>query len=74
MVPWMQISKAVADNITVPPSSLLAAVTAGLAIHASFLAFNWAAVNTLRLGTTAESRKGQLSARCIQEGFWLHSS
>ena len=50
MVPWMQISKAVADRVTVQPSALLAAVAAGVGLHLAFLVFNSAAVNALNLG------------------------
>lgn len=50
MVPWMQISKAVADHVAVQPAALLAAVSAGVAIHLVFLAFNMAAVSALQLG------------------------
>ena len=50
MVPWMQISKAVTDGVNVEPSALFAAVTAGVAIHLAFLAFNMTAVKALRLG------------------------
>ena len=58
MVPWMQISKAVADQISVEPSSLAAAVVAGLLIHTVFLGFNLAAVNVLKLGGNASHSKG----------------
>ena len=50
MVPWMQISKAVADQVAVQPSALLAAVAAGVGLHLAFLVFNSAAVNALHLG------------------------
>lgn len=50
MVPWMQISKAVADQVSVQPAALATAVAAGVAIHVVFLAFNMTAVRALKLG------------------------
>ena len=50
MVPWMQISKAVANQVSVQPSALATAVAAGVAIHFLFLAFNMTAVKALKLG------------------------
>lgn len=50
MVPWMQISKAVADEVRVQPGALVAAVLAGIAIHILFLAFNMTSVGVLKLG------------------------
>ena len=50
MVPWMQISKAVADRVAVQPGALIAAVAAGVGIHLLFLGFNISAVKLLRLG------------------------
>lgn len=50
MVPWMQISKAVADKVSVQPGALATAVAAGVGIHFLFLAFNMTAVRALKLG------------------------
>lgn len=46
----MQISKAVADKVSVQPSALVAAVAAGIAIHLVFLGFNLTAATAMGLG------------------------
>ena len=50
LVPWMQVSRAVRQQVALPLGALAAAVAAGVAIHLLYLAFNTAAVNALRLG------------------------
>ena len=50
MVPWMQISKAAADNISISLAAILSTIAAGIGLHLIFLAFNTAAVNSLKLG------------------------
>ena len=53
LVPWMQISKAVASNVPVTPAALTAILAAGIALHLVFLAFNLTATAALQLGRTA---------------------
>ena len=53
LVPWMQISKAVASDVVVSVPSLLAVLAAGIIIHLLFLAFNLTATSALRLGKSS---------------------
>ena len=50
LVPWMQVSKAVQQNVPITFSSLAACVMGGIAIHTVFLAGNSLLVSLLRLG------------------------
>ena len=50
LVPWMQISKAVQQNVPITISGLAACVAGGVAIHLVFLAGNSLLVSALRLG------------------------
>lgn len=54
LVPWMQVSKAVKQNVHMPLKGLLAVVAAGAGIHCLMLAFNLAAVHLLKLGGPSE--------------------
>jgi sodium/bile acid cotransporter 7 len=49
-VPWMQVSKAVAQQLPLQPASLAAVAAAGLAIHGLYLLVNSTACQLLRLG------------------------
>lgn len=51
LVPWSQVSRAVAGGATLRPAPLAAAAAAGLAIHVGLLLFNLAAVRALDLGS-----------------------
>jgi sodium/bile acid cotransporter 7 len=50
LVPWSQVSRAVAGGAALRPAPLAAAAAAGLAIHVGLLLFNLAAVRALDLG------------------------
>ncbi|KAG2483005.1 hypothetical protein HYH03_018086 [Edaphochlamys debaryana] len=50
LVPWMQVSKAMAQGLTVSPLALAAAVAASLGFHFVYLGLNTAACGLLRLG------------------------
>lgn len=49
-VPWMQVSKAVSQQLPLEPAALLAVAAAGLLIHCLYLLFNTAACKVLQLG------------------------
>ncbi|KAG2432615.1 hypothetical protein HXX76_008955 [Chlamydomonas incerta] len=50
LVPWMQVSKALAQGVTVAPAALAAAVAWSLAFHVVYLGLNCGAATVLRLG------------------------
>ncbi|KIZ05282.1 hypothetical protein MNEG_2671 [Monoraphidium neglectum] len=50
LVPWTQISKAVAQRVPLEAGSLLVAAAAGVGVHLAFLALNIGACRLLRLG------------------------
>ncbi|PNW78481.1 hypothetical protein CHLRE_09g395700v5 [Chlamydomonas reinhardtii] len=50
LVPWMQVSKALAQGVTVAPAALAAAVAWSLAFHVVYLGLNCGAATLLRLG------------------------
>ena len=59
-VPWMQISLAVQDKITVSSLALLAVVATGLFLHVVYLAINTGLVKLFRLGG-CDPKDGELS-------------
>ncbi|GLC58594.1 hypothetical protein PLESTB_001378400 [Pleodorina starrii] len=52
LVPWMQVSKALAQGVVVAPGALAAAVGCSLVLHAAYLVLNGAAAEVFRLGGT----------------------
>ena len=58
LVPWMQVSKAVQQNVPITISGLAACAVGGVAIHAVFLAVNSTLVGLLRLGKGTEEQGG----------------
>ncbi|PNH11225.1 putative sodium/metabolite cotransporter BASS4, chloroplastic [Tetrabaena socialis] len=50
LVPWMQVSKALAQGVVVSPAALAAAVAWSLLIHTAYLGLNTAAATVLQLG------------------------
>ncbi|GIL55681.1 hypothetical protein Vafri_11228, partial [Volvox africanus] len=50
LVPWMQVSKALAQGVVVAPGALAAAVGCSLGLHVVYLALNAAAAEVFRLG------------------------
>lgn len=50
MVPWMQVSKAVSQNISVSPSCLVCTLAASAALHCTYLAGNSAFIWGFKLG------------------------
>ncbi|KAG2454170.1 hypothetical protein HYH02_001205 [Chlamydomonas schloesseri] len=50
LVPWMQVSKALSQGVTVAPAALAAAVAWSLAFHLVYLVLNSGAATLLRLG------------------------
>ncbi|GIL76788.1 hypothetical protein Vretifemale_6259 [Volvox reticuliferus] len=50
LVPWMQVSKALAQGVVVAPGALAAAVGCSLGLHVVYLALNAAAAQVFRLG------------------------
>lgn len=54
LVPWMQVSRAVKQNVQLSLCTLAAVVAAGIAIHLVYLAVNITAVNVLNLGGHGE--------------------
>lgn len=58
LVPWMQVSRAVKQNVQLSLCTLAAVVAAGIAIHLVYLAVNITAVNVLNLGGHGEEGQG----------------
>ena len=67
LVPWMQVSKSVSDNVNLPMEGLAAVVVAGAAIHCMLLAFNMAACKLLNLGGPGEE-----GGQCCHPDYCLH--
>ncbi|GLI65334.1 hypothetical protein VaNZ11_008880, partial [Volvox africanus] len=50
LVPWIQVSKALAQGVAVAPGALATAVSCSLGLHVFYLALNAAAAEVFRLG------------------------